>query len=68
MICYVTKENNTGLNIIVVIVLTGIMAPEEGMVGITVPDPREKYGKITTDEVIYLRKRYVECKYPASYI
>lgn len=38
------------------------------MVGVTVPDPREKYGKITTDEVIYLRKRYAECKYPASYI
>lgn len=36
--------------------------------GITVSNPREKYGKITTDEVIYLRKRYLECKYPASYI
>lgn len=36
--------------------------------GITVLDPRTTYGKITTDEVIYLRKRYVESKYPASYI
>lgn len=36
--------------------------------GITVLDPRKKYGKITVEEVIYLRKRYVECKYPASYI
>lgn len=36
--------------------------------GITVSNPRETYGKITDEEVIYLRKRYVECKYPASYI
>ena len=36
--------------------------------GITVSNPRETYGKITDEEVTYLRKRYVECKYPASYI
>lgn len=36
--------------------------------GITVSNPRETYGKNTDEEVIYLRKRYVECKYPASYI
>ena len=36
--------------------------------GVTVKDPREKYGKITKEEVIYLRQRYLECKYPASYI
>ena len=36
--------------------------------GITVADPRKTYGKLTTEEVIYLRKRYIECKYPASYI
>ncbi len=36
--------------------------------GITVENPREKYGKLTTEEVIYLRKRYQECKYPKSYI
>jgi group I intron endonuclease len=36
--------------------------------GITVKDPRATYGKITNDEVIYLRKRYLECKYPSSLI
>lgn len=36
--------------------------------GITVEDPRQTYGKITNEEVIYLRKRYVECKYPSSLI
>lgn len=36
--------------------------------GITVENPREKYGKLTTEEVIYLRKRYQECKYPNGYI
>lgn len=36
--------------------------------GITVLSPREKYGKLTTNEVFYLRKRFAECKYPASYI
>lgn len=36
--------------------------------GITVSNPREKYGKLTFDEVIYLRKRYLECRYPASLI
>lgn len=36
--------------------------------GITVNDPRIAYGKLTTKEVIYLRKRYQECKYPSGYI
>lgn len=36
--------------------------------GITVKDPRKTYGKLTTEEVIYLRKRYNEGKYPKSYI
>lgn len=36
--------------------------------GVTVSNPREKYGKLTFDEVIYLRKRYLECRYPASLI
>ena len=36
--------------------------------GITVSNPREAYGKLTSKEVEYLRHRYVECKYPASYI
>jgi hypothetical protein len=36
--------------------------------GVTVSNPREKYGKLTLDEVIYLRKRYLECRYPASLI
>ena len=36
--------------------------------GITVENPRKKYGKLTTEEVIYLRKRYAECKYPGSLI
>lgn len=36
--------------------------------GTTVESPRKAYGKITTEEVIYLRKRYLECKYPSSYI
>ena len=36
--------------------------------GITVLDPRKKYGKLTSEEVIYLRKRYLECRYPASLI
>lgn len=36
--------------------------------GITVANPRQSYGKLTTEEVIYLRQRYVECKYPASFI
>lgn len=36
--------------------------------GVTVLDPRKKYGKLTTEEVIYLRKRYLECRYPASLI
>ena len=36
--------------------------------GSTVLNPREKYGKLTVDDVIYLRKRYLECRYPASLI
>lgn len=36
--------------------------------GITVNNPREKYGKLTNEEVIYLRKRYAECKYPMGLI
>lgn len=36
--------------------------------GITVSDPRAVYGKLTSKEVEYLRLRYAECKYPASYI
>ena len=36
--------------------------------GITCEDPRIKYGKLTYEEVIYLRKRFAECKYPSSYI
>lgn len=36
--------------------------------GITVSDPRKKYGKLTTQEVIYLRKRYLQGRYPASVI
>ena len=47
---------------------TGYNATPGGDGGITVLDAREKYGKLTNDEVIYLRKRYLECKYPASYI
>lgn len=36
--------------------------------GVTVENPRQKYGKLTEEEVLYLRQRYIECKYPASYI
>lgn len=36
--------------------------------GVTVKNPRISYGKLTNEEVIYLRKRYQECKYPKSYI
>ena len=36
--------------------------------GQTVLNPRETYGKVTEKEVEYLRKRYVECKYPAGLI
>lgn len=46
----------------------GYNATQGGDGGITCENPREKYGKITTEEVIYLRKRFEEGKYPASYI
>ena len=46
----------------------GYNGTHRGDGGITVSNPRETYGKITDEEVTYLRKRYVECKYPASYI
>lgn len=46
----------------------GYNATIGGEGGVTVLSPREKYGKLTTNEVIYLRKRFAECKYPASYI
>lgn len=36
--------------------------------GQTVADARVTYGKLTREEVLYLRKRYAECKYPASLI
>ena len=36
--------------------------------GKTFDSYREKFGKLTEDEVIYLRKRYAECKYPKSLI
>ena len=36
--------------------------------GVTCENPRDKFGKLTNDEVIYLRKRFAECKYPSSYI
>lgn len=46
----------------------GYNATIGGEGGITALNPREKYGKLTINEVIYLRKRFAECKYPASYI
>ena len=46
----------------------GYNATPGGDGGITVKNPREVYGKLSTEEVIYLRKRYLENKYPASYI
>lgn len=36
--------------------------------GITIKNYREKFGKLTEKEVYYLRERFRECKYPASYI
>ena len=36
--------------------------------GKTFDSYREKFGKLTEDEVIYLRKRYAECKYPKNLI
>ena len=46
----------------------GYNGTEGGDGGVTVESPRKVYGKITIEEVIYLRKRYLECKYPSSYI
>lgn len=48
--------------------IDGYNATLGGDGGITVPNPREKYGKLTINEVIYLRKRYLECRYPSSLI
>ena len=36
--------------------------------GRTCEDYREKFGKLTREEVYYLRERFKECKYPASYV
>lgn len=36
--------------------------------GITCEDPRANFGNISTEEVIYLRKRFLENKYPSGYI
>ena len=36
--------------------------------GRTCEDYRTKFGKLTKEEVYYLRERFQECKYPASYI
>jgi group I intron endonuclease len=47
---------------------SGYNGTKGGDGGVTVANPRETYGKLTTEEVIYLRKRYLECKYPATYI
>lgn len=47
---------------------TGYNGTKGGDGGQTVPDPRKTYGKLSREEVVYLRKRYLECKYPASYI
>lgn len=47
---------------------TGYNGTKGGDGGQTVADPRKAYGKLSREEVIYLRKRYLECKYPASYI
>lgn len=46
----------------------GYNETEGGDGGQTVLDARKVYGKISAEEVIYLRNRYIECKYPASYI
>ena len=47
---------------------SGYNATKGGDGGLTVTDARDAYGYITNDEVVYLRRRYVECKYPSSYI
>lgn len=36
--------------------------------GQTVLNPRQVYGKLSEEEVLYLRKRYLESKYPSSLI
>lgn len=36
--------------------------------GRTCKDYRAKFGKLTKEEVYYLRERFIECKYPSSYI
>lgn len=36
--------------------------------GYTIENYREKFGKLNMEEVYYLRERFQECKYPASYI
>lgn len=46
----------------------GYNSTKGGDGGTTVLSPRKKYGKVTIEEVYYLRKRYVECRYPASLI
>lgn len=46
----------------------GYNATKGGDGGITCENPRKKYGKITTEEVVYLRRRFKEGKYPSSYI
>lgn len=47
---------------------TGYNGTLGGDGGITVLNPRKEFGLLTTEEVIYLRKRYAECKYPAGLI
>ena len=36
--------------------------------GQTCSNYRKKYGKLSEEEVFYIRERYKECKYPKSYI
>ena len=46
---------------------TGYNATEGGDGGTTC-NMRQKIGKLSYEEVVYLRKRYAECKYPGRYI
>lgn len=46
----------------------GYNATVGGDGGVTCENPRQKFGKLTEEEVIYLRKRYNENKYPSTYI